>query len=143
MATMVIGNKTFTQFPAGATRTAGSYWMRAPHPAGEAREMEDITAEATDGVEKVDHGFRGRVLGPIMVMVVASSDSALVTAYKTILTAVENKPNGITIVMPYGETYINSYVMSGFPRPIGPREADETGTVYQIVELMFTQDRET
>lgn len=142
MASLVMGSKTFTQFPAGATRTAGSYWMHAPHPRGEAREMEDITAEATDGVEKVDHGFRGRVIGPIVVMIVASSDANLVAAYKTILSAVENKPDGITIVMPYGETYINCYVMSGFPDP-KDKQPDETGTVYQIVELMFTQDRES
>lgn len=142
MATLVMGAKTFSQFTAGASRSAGSYWMNAPHPEGEAREFEDITAEATDGVEKVDHGFRGRVLGPIVVMIVASSDANLVTAYKTILSAVENKPDGITIVMPYGETYVNCYVMSGYPKP-RQKQPNETGTQYQIVELMFTQDRES
>jgi hypothetical protein len=142
MAALTIGSKSFSQFPTAATRNAGAYWMRAPHPHGEAREFEDITAEATDGIEKADHGFRGRVIGPIVVMVVASSESALATAYNEILDAVEEKPNGISLVMPYGKTYANCYIMSGYPQPVGFREADETGTRYQIVELMFSQDRE-
>lgn len=142
MATLSVGGKSFSQFSAAATRNAGSYWMRAPHPHGEVREFEDITAPATNGIEKADHGFRGRLIGPIQVMIVASSESNLATAYQTILSAVENKPNGISIVMPYGTTYSNCYIQPGYPQPIGFREADETGTRYQIVELLFSQARE-
>jgi hypothetical protein len=142
MADLEIGAKTFTVLPVAATRTDGSYWMRVPHPHGEAREFEDITAEATDGVEKADHGYRGRILGPIVVMFVAASEDALVTAYKTLLTAVEAKPDGITITMPYGLSYTSCYIQPGSPMPIGPREADETGKRYQVVEMTFSQERE-
>lgn len=141
MATLTLGSKVCAEFIAGATRSANTYWMRAPHPSGEAREFEDITAEATDGVEKADHGFRGRVIGPILLMIVASSQANLISAYNQVKTAVENKPDGISIIMPYGSTYANCYVLSGYPMP-GPRESEETGNWYQLVELMFKQERE-
>ena len=142
MADLVVGTKTFVVLPIAGTRTDGSYWMRVPHPHGEAREFEDLTAEDTDGIEKADHGFRGRVIGPITVMFVAASESALATAYETLLTAIENKPDGITIVTPYGQTYTSCYIAAGSPTNVGHRDADETGKRYQIVEMIFSQDRE-
>ena len=141
MAT-TIGSVEFSAFSAGCQRTAGTYWMNFPHAEGEVREFEDITAEATDGIEKVDHGYRGRLIGPIRVMLVAASADDLYTRYATLLAAVEDKADGITIVTPYGKTYANCYILSGFPKPDSDRLAEETGKWFQRHILSFTQDRE-
>lgn len=137
-----IGGKSFSDFTAGCLRTAGSYWVNFPHAEGEAREFEDITAEATDGVEKMDHGYRGRVIGPIRVVIVSASASALYTDYAALLAAVENKADGISLVTPYGKTYTNCYIMSGFPKAVDDRKCEESGKWYQFYSLMFTQERE-
>jgi hypothetical protein len=132
--------QTFIALTAGATRSANKYWLRCPHASGEARAWQRRTAPAVDGQMRKDGGFRARIHGPFLVLVVAATEADLGTAVAAIKTALEARATGCTIAYPDGQSATECFLVDGYPRQAGNRDTDETGTWFVRLELVFEEN---
>ncbi|MFH1603274.1 MAG: hypothetical protein ABIH03_05150 [Pseudomonadota bacterium] len=132
--------KTFKAMITAATRTADLYYLRCPVPGGESRAWQRRSAPATDGQLRKDGGFRMRMHGPMRVLVVAADEAALGTAVAAIKTALEAQASGCSITYPDGQTADECFLIDGYPRQVGDRMADESGTWYVELEMMFEEN---
>jgi hypothetical protein len=143
VATLVIvggSTKTFLALIDGATRTANIYWLHCPVPGGEFRAWQHWTAPAVDGQKRKDGGFRSRLHGPFLVLIVADSETALGTAVAGIKTAFEAQASGCSITYPDATTADECFLQDGYPRQVGRRDADETGKWFCQLELVFEEN---
>lgn len=143
MGTLAItggSTKTFLALIDSATRTSNLYWLRCPPPSGEARAWQRRSAPATDGQMRKDGGFRARMHGPLIVLVVADTEAALGTVVAGIKTAFEAQSAGCSITYPDGQTATECFLVDGYPRAIGDRDADESGKWFVRLELLFEEN---
>jgi hypothetical protein len=116
---VVIGSQTFADAGTAFHRVAGQYWLEQVPAGSEEREYEEITAPGSDGAEMKDHGFRARRIGPFRVVVISTTQDAVLAAWATMRAALEGQRAGVTVVYG-GLTYVNCYLDPGSPAPEGP-----------------------